>query len=384
MSHGLSRNATAGRRYARVFAPLLLATAWIGLPRPAAAELPLKYLPDGSNMLISARFQEVHDSTFYQNMKKEMADFSKGEESFEIETGISPSNLARVTVGGNIAGKGDEGQPTIVFQTRNGVTADDVRQKMKPRSYQKEFKIDEIKVGEHTIFDPTFHFAFAQAPTATIHGQAFVVAESNVVIESRNVEGLRKILGRGRPAELSAIMQSALKDADDAKTLLYAIDLKALTADDQFAKDMQRQFGPFLGGAANAEMLKHLESLALEGSLNGDDAVLRATLVCKDADTAADAKKVAEGGEVALRQVMQAMPRTPKELADSINAVKFTVDGSKLQAAGQVKVDPVVTWVRAEYENARKQAVERAQRAAKQAEELQRRLNEARPQGGQP
>ena len=141
--------------------PLLAAACFVA-SCSAAAELPLKYLPDASNMLISAHFQEVHDSTFYQNMKKELADFSKGEESFEIEAGITPSNLARVTVAGNIAGKGDEGQPTIVFQTRNAVTADEVRQKMKPRSYQKDFKIDEIKVGEYTIYDPTFHYAFAQ------------------------------------------------------------------------------------------------------------------------------------------------------------------------------------------------------------------------------
>ena len=49
-----------------------------------------------------------------------------------------------------------------------------------------------------------------------------------------------------------------------------------------------------------------------------------------------------------------------------------------------MKVDPVVSWVRAEYEASRKQVAEEAQRAAKQAEELQRRLNEGRPQGGQP
>jgi hypothetical protein len=384
MSHGLSRNRNACRRYARLFVPLLVTAAWIGLPHPAAAELPLKYLPDGSNMLISARFQEVHDSTFYQNMKKELPDFAKGEASFEIETGIAPSNLARVTVAGNIAGKGEEGQPTIVFQTRGAVTADEVRQKMKPRSYQKDFKIDEIKVGEYSIYDPSFHFAFAQAPTTTIHGQAFVVAENNVVIESHNVEGLRKILQRVRPAELSATMQSALKDADEAKTLLYAIDLKAVAADDKFAKDMQRALGPLLGGAGNVEMLKRFESLSLDGSLSGDDAVLRAVLVCKDIDTAGDAMKMAEGGQVALRQIVQSAPGAPKELADAINAVMFNVDGVKLQAAGQVKVDVVLTWVRAEYENARKQALERAQRAAKQAQELQRRLNEARPQGGQP
>jgi hypothetical protein len=361
---------------------LLLAAAWIGVAHPAAAELPLKYLPDGSNMLISARFQEVHDSTFYQNLKKELADFPRGEESFEVETGIAPANLARVTVAGNIAGKGDEGQPMIVFQTRRAVTADDVRQKMKPRSYQKDFKIDEIKVGEYTIYDPSFHFALAQNPAITIHGEAYVVAENNVVLESRNVDGLRKILGRGRPAELSTTLQNSLKDADEGKTLLYLIDLRAVTADEEFVKNASRMFGVLV--EKNPEMFKQFDSLALDGSLNGDNAALRATLACKDTQAAADAKKMAECAQVMVSKIIEASPRAPKELADSINTVKFTVDGVKLQAAGQVKVDPMLAWVRAEYENARKQAVERAQRAAKQAEELQRRLNEGRPQGGQP
>jgi hypothetical protein len=377
MLHGLSQIASSCRR-AGFVASLILSAAWFGVSLPASAELPLKYLPDGSNMLISARFQEVYDSSYYQNMKKELVDFTKGEDSFEIETGIAPANLGRVTVAGNIAGKGEEGQPIIVFQTRNAVTADDVRQRMKPRSYQKDFKIDEIKIGEYTIFDPTFHYAFAQAPTTTMHGQAFVVAENNIVIESRNVDGLRKILERRRPAELTATMQSALNITDEAKTIVYAIDLKAVTADGQFAKDMQRQFGPLLGG--NAELLKRLECLSVDGGLSGDAATLRATLVCKDAEAAANAEKIT----VALRQIIQAAPGVPKEVSGAINDIKLTVDGVKLQAAGQVKVDPVVAWVRAQYENARKQAAERAQRAAKQAEELQRRLNEGRPQGGQP
>ena len=53
-----------------------------------------------------------------------------------------------------------------------------------------------------------------------------------------------------------------------------------------------------------------------------------------------------------------------------------------------MKIDPVVTWVRAEYENARKQAQERSR---KQAEEIQRRIKEmqqkangGQPQSGQP
>ena len=271
----------------------LLAASWLAFSRPAAAELPLNYLPDGTTMLISVHLQEVCDSSFYQNMKKEIADFSKGEAGFAAESGVAPEDIAQVTMAGNLAGKGDEGQPTIIIKTRSAITADKIRETMKPQSYQKDFKIEEIKVGQYTIYDPSFHFQFQKAGGKAIHGKAFVVVENDVVLESRNVEGLKKILQRGKPAELSETTQGLLKSADASKTLVYAIDLKAVAGDEEFAKNLQRNLGPLL--AQNSEMIKAVESLALDGSLKGDDAVLQATLVCKDAATAADAKKAVEG-----------------------------------------------------------------------------------------
>ncbi len=352
----------------------VLAVSWVAALRPARAELPLKYLPDGTNMLISIHFQEVHDSPLYQNLKKELPDFSKGEEGFAGEAGVRPDNMAQVTMAGNVTGKGDEGQPTVIIQTRNAVAAEKVKEAMKPQKFQKDFKIDEIKVGEYTIYDPSYHFQYEPPGAKAFHAEAFVVVESNLVLESRNVDGLKKILQRGKPVELSETMQGLLKDADASKTLLYAIDLKAVAADEQFLKALQGQLGPFL--ANNGDLLKQFESLAVDASLKDDDAVLRATLACKDAAAAADAKKMVEGAQVMVRKLIETLPGAAKNVAQSVGSIAVTAEGAKVKADGKVKVESLVKWVRAEYESARKQAMQHA-------EGVRRLQEQARPRSGQ-
>lgn len=349
----------------------LLAASWLALLRPAAAELPLNYLPDGTNMIISIHLEEVCDSSFYQDLKKELPDFSKGEEGFAAEAGVAPGDIAQVTMAGNVAGKGEEGQPTIIIRTRNAITPEKIKATMKPQDYQKDFKIEEVKAGQYTIYDSSFHLQLKQLGERVIHGEAFVVVENDTVLESRNIEGLKKILQRGKPAELSETMQGLLKDVDASKTLVYAIDLKAVAGDEEFVKNLQRQFGPLLGN--NGELLKGLESLSLDGSLKGDDAVLRAALVCKDAATAADAKKVIDGVREMLGKMIKASPRAPQDVAESVDSVAPTIDGAKLKADGKVNVLSLAKWARAEYENARKKAMDRA-------EELRRSQEQAPPQ----
>ena len=173
---------------------------------------------------------------------------------------------------GNIVGRGAEGAPTIVVETRRAVTSDIVRNAMKPQSYQKDLKIEELKEGDYTIYDPTFRFAVAQPGANVIHGQAFVVVGNNIILESRNIEGLRKILQRGKPAEMSETMQAALKNVDGSKTVACAVDLKAVMANAEIAGSEGRLPAIL---ADNAETLKQCESLAVNGNLSGDDAVLR-------------------------------------------------------------------------------------------------------------
>ena len=113
----------------------------------------------------------------------------------------------------------------------------------------------------------------------------------------------------------------------------------------KFVTIYNRGLGGLFGDAASGGFLKKLESLSLEGSLNKSDAVFWGSLTTKDAETAANAQKVVEAAQVLLRGRLQALPRMPKEVLDAIKGIKFTVEGAKVKATGQIKVDAVVKWI---------------------------------------
>ena len=77
------------------------------------------------------------------------------------------------------------------------------------RSFQKDFSYNEIKVGEQTIYEATYHFSFEKATGELQHGEAFAVVEDNVVLFGGSGECLRKVLARGKAADLSPEFQSA-------------------------------------------------------------------------------------------------------------------------------------------------------------------------------
>ncbi len=254
------------------------------------------------------------------------ADFDRGERGFQQEVGLAPSNVGHVVIAGNLnASNRDETAPIVIVKTRKPVTAADIR------ANRKDFSYNEIKVGEQMIFETTYRGAFA-------------VVENKLVLVGSNA-ALRKMLARGKPAELSPELQRAVKDTDLTKTLAFVMDLKALAADEKFVTIYNRGLGGLFGDAASGGFLKKLESLSLEGSLNKSDAVFWGSLTTKDAETAADAQKVVEAAQVLLRGRLQALPRMPKEVLDAIKGIKFTVEGAKVKATGQIKVDAVVKWI---------------------------------------
>ena len=249
-----------------------------------------------------------------------------------------------MTISGNMAAKTQDEDPVMIVRTRKPVSANDLRTNRKVPSYKKDFSYNEIKVGGQTIFEATYHFSWAST-NQLHHGEAFAVLEDNVVLFGPTGEALRKILVRGKAAELSAELQRAVKDTDFTKTMAWAIDLKALVGNEKFTSDFNRDVGPLFGEASKSEFLKKLESFFFEGSLKGSDAIVRAWLTTRDAETAADVRKRVEVAKIILRGMLQGLPRVPKDVLVAINAIKVTVEGAKVNATGQVKAETVVEWI---------------------------------------
>jgi hypothetical protein len=354
---------TPGTDYSRpnrrgaILPVLLAAAALAAFPRPSSAELP-KYLPDGCNFILTVNFAEVHDSSFYEELKTDIADFARGEKSFQEEIGLAPSNLAHVTMAGNFLATGRESEPIGIFKTRKPITAAKVRAARKARSYQRDFSYNEIKVGEQTIYEAVYSFS---GNGNLQHGEAFAVVEDQVVLFGGNGEALRKVLARGKPAKLSPEFERAAKDTDFTKTLACVFDLKALAGEERFSKDFKREFGPLFGDAIDGEFLKKLDSLSFDGALKGPDATLRASLTAKDAESAGDVKKTVEAAQSSLRGMLKKLPRAPKEVVDAVDAVKFSVEGTKVNATGGVKAEAVTQWIEDEYNYARKPPEEQSQ-----------------------
>ena len=77
-----------------------------------------------------------------------------------------------------------------------------------------------------------------------------------------------------------------------------------------------------------------------------------------------------------LRKVVEASARAPQDIAESVGSIALTADGANLRADGKVKIDSLLRWFRAEMEEARKQAMQRA-------EEFRRLQQQTRPRGEQ-
>ena len=92
-----------------LFQLFLAAAALATFSRTGSAELP-KYLPDGCNLIFAINFAEVHDGPYYQKLKTDIADFARGENSFQEEIGLDPANLAHVSWPGTAATGRDGGR----------------------------------------------------------------------------------------------------------------------------------------------------------------------------------------------------------------------------------------------------------------------------------
>jgi hypothetical protein len=330
----------------RAFLQVLLAAGALALPRPGFAEFP-KYLPDGCNFIVAVNFAEMHDSPQYQKLRADIADFAPGESSFQEEVliGLAPSIVAQITLSSDLTAPGDGSGPLVSVRTRIPVSAAGIRAARKLPAYMKDFSYREVKVGEKVIYENSY--AWTEGGQKMSRG-AFAVVEDNLVLVGPNAEYLRKVMARGKSLELSPELQSAVRSTDFAKTLAYAIDLKA-AVNETFTREFTREIAPVFGGAIDIEFVKKLDGLCFDATLTGPGAVVRGSLIAKDAGTAGDVKKVVEAAQVAMSGMLRKLPRAPKEVADAIDAVKFSVAGAKVSATGEVKAAALVQWIEDEY-----------------------------------
>jgi hypothetical protein len=265
-------------------------------------------------------------SQTWGDLEKTIPEFKKANqaatEKFEKEFGLAPSDIAHILVGGSV----DDDEPIMVMRTKKAVTAQDLLPKMKKENIKfiagkltsewTDTKYTEVKVGKYTMQE-------GEKPQyAKRAAKAFCVADSKVVIWGR-ADSLKAVLERDKKPELSAGMQTVLKETDLSKPIAFAVDLKAILA----KKGNPPGQDPFSKGLGLAE------GVAGQATLGKSDS-MTVIVLCKDATTADDLRKVIEGGVVMVKQ----MPGLPREVSDGLGALKVTNSGSKLTATSDLKV----------------------------------------------
>jgi len=329
---------------------LLALIVWMFFGRGGISEA-MRYLPNDCLVVGTANVDELMSSSIYQQMKKDRPQLEDGERNLEQEMGIAPSNISRVTfaAGGKMDSPSDS-DLVMVIRLKKAMSATDIRSNKKVRASQKDVKYEEVKIGSIAVFEETYRYSFGGEKAEREHGMAFCLPESTLIITCPKLEVLKKILERGKSPEFSEGMQNAMSEADFSKTMAGAVNIKGLMASDRFAREIKQNIGndgdlKGLGGV-DEQFLQNLLGLAFNASLDSSKATVNATLLCKDAKFAEDAKKILDGGQVVMRNSLKGMRGVPREFSDMIDAIKFSVSGAKVKGSLQSSLDPLSKWIK--------------------------------------
>jgi phage FluMu protein Com len=279
----------------------------------------LRYMPNGCQMIASVRLDQMLDSEAVKQVKREFPDLEKKvlDKDLEKEVGLGPTNIERVTFGANFSGQ--EPDIVAVVHTKTSVQASDLTAKMR-----RGKDVKESKVGSYTIYE-------SSGPA----GDAFCIVNSKLVVGGPS-KSVRAVLQRDKKPDFSASMQAAMNQVNFSDTYALALDVKSLPKDGGNAGLMPGGLGNF----SATKMIGGVDGFALSGKV-ATDVTLKATVLCKDNQSATDLKKQIDGALVTVRQ----SEFVPKDFANLLD-MDLTVSGSNLNLTKTIKVEPLLKAAR--------------------------------------
>jgi len=318
-----------------------------GIAAPGRAD-EIQYLPDGCFVIYSVDMAGFLKSKLYQEAKAKVNGFEDGmQRSPAEEMGIPAANVARVTVG---VGSGTD--EIVVLTALKPITAAEIKASRKARPYQKDLTYKEVKVGAFTIYQETYFYSFNDDPKNKDRkpndGRAFCVVEKNLVVCAFQMDSLKKILERNKKPTLAPNMEARLKASGVKNMLTMVFDVTAFPEKEK--KPLLRDLGKQLPGLEN--VFDGLQTLTISGTA-ANQVKVSATMHCKDAATAGDFLKIANGGVIILKGVLKneeadAPPEAKeslKELGKALDAVKLSAKGAQVNAEVTVEAAAAVTVV---------------------------------------
>jgi hypothetical protein len=225
-----------------------------------------------------------------------------------------------------MAATADSSQPEMVcvIKTIKPVSADDIKSKKMGMTPQ------ETKVRDITVYE--------------VMGIAWCLPESKLVVIAKS-DTLKKVLERNKAAEVSEGLRAALKYADFSKAVTMAMDSKEMyakinDANKKNGMDLDKVFDKI--GIANP--MSDIDGGAYQIDV-GKDIKVQSVMICKDAKTAEDMKKISDGMATFFKRLF------PKYGADSFETWESSVSGARLNASMTIKTESILKLVRAIKEN---------------------------------
>lgn len=295
---------------------VLAAVGWAGykfLFGPSGLGDEVRYLPDNCQMVASLRPEQILNSDAVKEIKKEIpGDPEKDVEKF---TGLALSNMRQVVIGMSTRSDGSN-DSVMVIKTIKPVSADEIKAKQPGGTPQ------ESKVGAVTIYETLF-VSWCHPDNQTI------------VIAVGKSDALKKVLERNKAAELSDGLREALKHADFSKSITLAVDSKEMyTRTKEANKSKGVDFDKMLDQFGIANPMGDIDGGAYQLDF-AKDIKLQVVLLCKDAKTSEDMRKIGDGFAVFFKRMF------PKFGTDSFETWESSVSGNRLQVGMTIKTESV-------------------------------------------
>jgi len=286
------------------------------------------YLPNNCQTVVSLRPEQILNSDAYKDIKKEVTagkeSSSDPEKDLEQLTGLSLGNMQQVVLGMAATAESSQPEMVCVIKTIKPVSADDIKSKKMGMTPQ------ETKVRDITVYE--------------VMGIAWCLPESKLVVIAKS-DTLKKVLERNKAAEVSEGLRAALKYADFSKAVTMAMDSKEMyakinDANKKNGMDLDKVFDKI--GIANP--MSDIDGGAYQIDV-GKDIKVQSVMICKDAKTAEDMKKISDGMATFFKRLF------PKYGADSFETWESSVSGARLNASMTIKTESILKLVRAIKEN---------------------------------
>ena len=285
--------------------------------RKTAETAPDRYALDDTNVLFVIRMRQLLASSAFEKLRRGSLVIGLVDEGFRHAFGFGTNQIDRIVFGGNA---NRAGRFVAAVHLNTSVKAETI---LKARGQNQKLRAE--KVGSFTLY------------AAATGGEGFCLADDRTLLLGRDTE-LKEVLARTRPANLSAGLQAALKQADPGAALTLALDSSALPAGRPGA----------LPGVDLKRVIDNTRGAVLTVKLSGRDVTLHGVAVCRDTQGAKEVLKQAKAFRHFLSKQAAAAPaRVPKEVAELPGKVTFATRGNLVETTLTVKDDTALALLKA-------------------------------------